>query len=130
MGEMERDVLIAYGASQLVRERFFYSSDAYVVTICDDCGLICTMIDNTYICKNCDNKTRVRLEWAFDLVLEGGDPVCLQAALPGAHEHEYRAAHPHGRDHGRWKGPIWKRCVAVLCLLQSNVPFLISEKEC
>lgn len=59
MGEMERDVLIAYGASQLVRERFFYSSDPYVVTICDDCGLICTMEDNTYICKNCDNKTRV-----------------------------------------------------------------------
>lgn len=126
MGEMERDVLVAYGASQLVRERFFYSSDPYVVTICDDCGLICSMIDNTYICKNCDNKTRVGLPRGCDVVLEGGDSLCVQAALPGAHEHEHRAAHPHGRDHGRRKGPIWKRCVGVLCLLESNVPFLIS----
>lgn len=56
---MERDVLIAYGASQLVRERFFYSSDAYVVSVCDDCGLICIAKDNTYYCKNCKNSTRV-----------------------------------------------------------------------
>lgn len=56
---MERDVLIAYGASQLVRERFFYSSDAYVVSVCDDCGLICIAKDNTYYCANCKNSTRV-----------------------------------------------------------------------
>lgn len=56
---MERDVLIAYGASQLVRERFFYSSDAYVVAVCDICGLICVADENTYICKHCDNKTKV-----------------------------------------------------------------------
>lgn len=57
---MERDVLIAYGASQLVRERFFTSSDAYEVSVCDDCGLICIAKDNTYYCANCKNSTRVR----------------------------------------------------------------------
>ena len=56
---MERDVLIAYGASQLVRERFFYSSDAFVVAVCDICGLMCRADQNGYICTNCDNKTKV-----------------------------------------------------------------------
>ena len=64
---MERDVLVAYGASQLVRERFFYSSDAYVVAVCDDCGLMCTAMDNTYYCKNCNNRLRVGEEMAHEL---------------------------------------------------------------
>ena len=31
LGEMERDALLAYGASNLIHERLFYSSDAYEV---------------------------------------------------------------------------------------------------
>lgn len=41
LGEMERDCLIAYGTSNLVRERLFFSSDHYSVYVCDHCGLIC-----------------------------------------------------------------------------------------
>ena len=75
MGEMERDVLIAYGASQLVRERFFYSSDAYVVAVCDICGLICIAKDNTYYCKHCNNTTKVTAGRGSDVDLACGDPV-------------------------------------------------------
>ncbi|KXJ96879.1 RNA polymerase Rpb2 [Microdochium bolleyi] len=39
LGEMERDCLIAYGASQLLLERLMISSDACDIDICQQCGL-------------------------------------------------------------------------------------------
>ncbi|PIO63433.1 DNA-directed RNA polymerase, beta subunit [Teladorsagia circumcincta] len=40
LGEMERDCLIAYGASMLLMERLMVSSDEFKVEVCSDCGLI------------------------------------------------------------------------------------------
>ncbi|XP_011634153.1 DNA-directed RNA polymerase III subunit RPC2 [Pogonomyrmex barbatus] len=40
LGEMERDCLIAYGASMLLVERLMISSDAFKVDVCNKCGLI------------------------------------------------------------------------------------------
>ncbi|KAI1004794.1 DNA-directed RNA polymerase III subunit [Podosphaera aphanis] len=40
LGEMERDCLIAYGASQLLLERLMISSDKHEVDICEVCGLM------------------------------------------------------------------------------------------
>jgi DNA-directed RNA polymerase III subunit RPC2 len=40
LGEMERDCLVAYGASELLLERFLYSSDLYYCPVCEGCGLV------------------------------------------------------------------------------------------
>ncbi|GBG88963.1 hypothetical protein CBR_g48573, partial [Chara braunii] len=39
LGEMERDCLIAYGASMLILERLMISSDQFEVQVCTKCGL-------------------------------------------------------------------------------------------
>ena len=40
LGEMERDCLIAYGASMLLLERLMLSSDAFDAAVCTHCGLL------------------------------------------------------------------------------------------
>ena len=40
LGEMERDCLLAYGASQVLFERFLVASDDYTCVVCAACGII------------------------------------------------------------------------------------------
>ncbi|EIW70323.1 hypothetical protein TREMEDRAFT_29095 [Tremella mesenterica DSM 1558] len=40
LGEMERDCLIGYGATQLLLERLMISSDAFETQVCETCGLL------------------------------------------------------------------------------------------
>mmetsp|Transcript_34577 Transcript_34577/g.97513 ORF Transcript_34577/g.97513 Transcript_34577/m.97513 type:complete len:454 (-) Transcript_34577:47-1408(-) len=40
LGEMERDCLIAYGASNMILERLMISSDQFEVHLCKQCGLL------------------------------------------------------------------------------------------
>ncbi|KAG8713863.1 DNA-directed RNA polymerase III core subunit ret1 [Ceratobasidium sp. 423] len=40
LGEMERDCLIGYGATQLLLERLMISSDAFEINACETCGLM------------------------------------------------------------------------------------------
>lgn len=40
LGEMERDCLIGYGATQLLLERLMISSDQFQVDACEECGLL------------------------------------------------------------------------------------------
>ncbi|PHU06115.1 DNA-directed RNA polymerase III subunit RPC2 [Capsicum chinense] len=40
VGEMERDCLLAYGASMLIYERLMLSSDPFEVQVCRKCGLL------------------------------------------------------------------------------------------
>ncbi|KAK7197803.1 DNA-directed RNA polymerase II subunit 2 [Novymonas esmeraldas] len=60
-GEMERDCMLSYGASQWLRERLFRVSDYYTVHVCNMCGTICVADTklNRYQCKGCENDTRI-----------------------------------------------------------------------
>ncbi|AJT93592.1 Ret1p [Saccharomyces cerevisiae YJM1304] len=69
LGEMERDCVIAYGASQLLLERLMISSDAFEVDVCDKCGLMgysgwCTT------CKSAENIIKMTIPYAAKLLFQ------------------------------------------------------------
>lgn len=71
LGEMERDCLIAYGASQLLRERLMLSSDKHDVDVCEMCGF---MAYGSW-CQRCEkagesarNVVRMTMPYAFKLL--------------------------------------------------------------
>ena len=58
-GEMEKDAIVAHGASRFNKGRLYDASDAFKVIVCKKCGLIATNNNEKHIhyCKTCDNKT-------------------------------------------------------------------------
>ena len=73
LGEMEKDTLVAHGASLLLKERF--DSDKTVVPICENCGVIA--IHDTYkdkrMCPICGDNVEVNdieISYAFKLILD------------------------------------------------------------
>ncbi|AET41578.1 DNA-directed RNA polymerase III core subunit RET1 Ecym_8300 [Eremothecium cymbalariae DBVPG len=69
LGEMERDCVIAYGASQLLLERLMLSSDAFEVDVCDKCGLMgysgwCTS------CKSAEHVIKITIPYAAKLLFQ------------------------------------------------------------
>ena len=56
-GEMERDCMIAHGASSFLKERLMEVSDKYTVFVCEKCGIISTgnPSKQLYECKKCNN---------------------------------------------------------------------------
>ncbi|KAF3652290.1 DNA-directed RNA polymerase III subunit RPC2 [Capsicum annuum] len=75
VGEMERDCLLAYGASMLIYERLMLSSDPFEVQVCRKCGLLgyynyklktgfCSM------CKNGENISTMKLPYACKLLIQ------------------------------------------------------------
>ncbi|KAF2205424.1 beta and beta-prime subunits of DNA dependent RNA-polymerase [Delitschia confertaspora ATCC 74209] len=69
LGEMERDCLIAYGASQLLLERLMISSDAHEVDVCEKCGQMgyrgwCG------ICKGAGKVNKLTMPYAAKLLVQ------------------------------------------------------------
>uniref|UniRef100_A0A6C0C732 DNA-directed RNA polymerase n=1 Tax=viral metagenome TaxID=1070528 RepID=A0A6C0C732_9ZZZZ len=60
-GEMERDCMIAHGASHFLYERMIKLSDDFSVFICNKCGLIASANKekNIYECKSCNNYSNI-----------------------------------------------------------------------
>ena len=69
LGEMERDCLIAYGASQLLLERLMLSSDAHVVDICGTCGMM-GYSGYCQTCKKSEGMTKMTIPYAAKLLIQ------------------------------------------------------------
>ncbi|KEZ43820.1 DNA-directed RNA polymerase III subunit RPC2 [Scedosporium apiospermum] len=69
LGEMERDCLIAYGASQLLLERLMISSDAVDIDICQECGLF-GYKGYCHTCRSTASVTKMTMPYAAKLLVQ------------------------------------------------------------
>lgn len=58
LGEMERDVFISHGATQVLRDRFLDNSDRYETLLCNTCGSYANV--STQTCSVCRDKADLR----------------------------------------------------------------------
>jgi len=83
LGEMEKDCLIAHGASLLLKERF--DSDRTTIPICKDCGMMAIFdkIKNTKYCPVCKESKIIDVEmsYAFKLLLDELKSMLIQPAI-------------------------------------------------
>ena len=74
-GEMERDCLIAYGASMILKDRLLDESDKSDILVCERCGLVAykDAKQRKYVCRVCGDKAKiseVSVAYAFKLLLQ------------------------------------------------------------
>ena len=74
-GEMERDCIIAYGASMILKDRLLDESDKSDIFVCERCGLIAyhDVKQRKYYCRVCGDKGKVSsvsVAYAFKLLLQ------------------------------------------------------------
>ena len=75
LGEMERDCLIAYGASMMILERLMISSDQFSVQVCTACGLM-GYFDHRVkkalcsLCKGSEAMATLQLPYACKLLFQ------------------------------------------------------------
>ncbi|EAU87529.2 DNA-directed RNA polymerase [Coprinopsis cinerea okayama7 len=69
LGEMERDCLIGYGATQLLLERLMISSDKFEVGACQECGLMGYNGWCTY-CKSSKKMATLTIPYAAKLLFQ------------------------------------------------------------
>ena len=85
-GEMERDVMIAHGASEFLKERMLEVSDNFEAFLCRKCGLLGTVNQeqNIYICHACQEPTgfaKLRLPYAYKLFLQELESMNISSRL-------------------------------------------------
>lgn len=70
LGEMERDCVVAYGASQLLLERLMLSSDVFDVQVCRKCGLLAGVNNWCPMCGTGDLLEKMKLPYAAKLLFQ------------------------------------------------------------
>jgi len=74
-GEMERDVMIAHGTSEFLKERMLEVSDNFEAFVCKNCGLLAQVNPKIgkYKCSSCPDTTefaQIRIPYAYKLFLQ------------------------------------------------------------
>jgi len=74
-GEMERDCIIAYGASMILKDRLLDESDKSDIFVCERCGLVAyhDIKQRRFYCRVCADKGKVSsvsVAYAFKLLLQ------------------------------------------------------------
>ena len=74
-GEMERDCIIAYGASMILKDRLLDESDKTDIFVCERCGLVAyhDVKQRRFYCRVCVDKGKVSsvsVAYAFKLLLQ------------------------------------------------------------
>jgi len=80
LGEMERDCLIGYGASNLIMERLMISSDAFQAYVCEECGLL----GYEHWCQGCrsgEKVSSIALPYACKLLFQELQSMNIAARL-------------------------------------------------
>ena len=85
-GEMERDCLVAYGASMLLKDRLLDESDKTKIYVCENCGSIAyyDVKQHRYVCRLCGDKAKVSpvvVSYAFKLLLQEVMSLCIMPRL-------------------------------------------------
>ena len=78
-GEMERDCMIAHGASRFLKERLFDCSDPYQIMVCNQCGMM-TARDECLACKQ-DNVSIVNFPYASKLLVQELQAMGIKVAI-------------------------------------------------
>ena len=82
VGEMERDVMIAYGMSQFIKESMMERSDKYKYMVCRSCGTIARYpIAHCGRCGTRDNIVSVETPYAFKLLVQEIEAMGVQMRL-------------------------------------------------
>jgi|TARA_B100000315_G_scaffold42044_1_gene36974 DNA-directed RNA polymerase subunit B len=74
-GEMERDCLISYGASMVLKDRLLDEADKAELYVCEECGLIAyyDTKQHRYVCRICGDPSKIStvvVAYAFKLLLQ------------------------------------------------------------
>lgn len=85
-GEMERDCLVAHGASEFLKERMLEASDNFEAFLCRRCGLLGTVNpeQGIYTCHACQEPTgfaKLRIPYAYKLFLQELESMNISSRL-------------------------------------------------
>jgi DNA-directed RNA polymerase II subunit RPB2 len=85
-GEMERDCIVAHGASEFLKEIMMEKSDNFQCFVCKRCGLLAQVNPKAgiYKCMSCENSTefsQVRIPYAYKLFLQELESMSITSRL-------------------------------------------------
>ena len=81
LGEMERDALISHGASSVLHERLFLSSDANYIWVCKNCGYQVSPKKECLYCKS-DEQYKASLPFAAKLLKMELGAIAIKMTFP------------------------------------------------